>query len=346
MDPLALCFPELNASCARPLLSPALLCSGCLYCAPCHPHRAPQPAGHSGCGTLQARPLTSTEQFEMFPSLCVLRKYYYTRQLHTPTNLLLLSLAVSDLLVGLVLMPGEMLRESGCWLLGEFVCAFYLYVAYVAVSASVIDMVLISVDRYVAICDPLHYSNRVTMRRVSVGVACSWTFSLLYCALILKDNLLYPERTRTCIGQCLLVLDFVSAAVDVFVGFILPVGSILIINLVVLVVALSQARAMRTQVGTHPSQRVRKRPQLKAARSLGVLVGIFLLCFTPYQCFSLVGGELLNSPAASFLVFLVYFNSCLNPLVYTLFYPWFRRAVRLIVTLRILQPDSSRASMS
>uniref|UniRef100_A0A3B3Z7J6 G-protein coupled receptors family 1 profile domain-containing protein n=1 Tax=Periophthalmus magnuspinnatus TaxID=409849 RepID=A0A3B3Z7J6_9GOBI len=252
------------------------------------------------------------------------------RQLHTPTNLLLLSLAVSDLLVGLVLMPGEMLRESGCWLLGELVCALYLYVAYVAVSASVIDMVLISVDRYVAICDPLHYSQRVTMRRVSVGVACSWAFSFLYTALILKDNLLYPERTRTCWGECMLVFDFVSAAVDVFVGFILPVGLILAINLVVLVVALSQARAMRVQVVAHASQRVARRPQLKAARSLGVLVGIFLLCFTPYQCFSLVGGDLLQSPVASFLVFLVYVNSCVNPLVYALFYPWFRKAVRLI----------------
>ncbi|KAJ0070728.1 hypothetical protein NL108_018274 [Boleophthalmus pectinirostris] len=307
--PPALCFPELNQSCPQPLLSPS--------------------------ATLLRLALLCT-----VPPLTVTLNLLVITALHTPTNLLLLSLAVSDLLVGLVLMPGEMLRESGCWLLGEVMCALYLYVAYVSVSASVIDMVLISVDRYVAICDPLHYTQRVTMRRVSVGVACSWAFSLLYCALILKDNLLYPERTHTCAGECLLVLDFVFAVVDTFVGFILPVGLILIINLVVLVVALSQARAMRVQVVAQVSVRGARRPRLKAASSLGVLVGIFLLCFTPYQCFSLVGGDLLNSPVASFLVFLVYFNSCLNPLVYALFYPWFRKAVLLIVTLRIFRVDA------
>uniref|UniRef100_A0AAV2K090 G-protein coupled receptors family 1 profile domain-containing protein n=1 Tax=Knipowitschia caucasica TaxID=637954 RepID=A0AAV2K090_KNICA len=165
-------------------------------------------------------------------------------------------------------MPGELLRESSCWMMGELMCALYLYVAYVSVSASVIDMVLISVDRYMAICDPLHYSGRVTMQRVSVGVAGAWAFSLLYCALILRDNLLHPEQTHTCLGECLLVFDFVSAAVDMFVGFILPVGAILIINLIVLVVALAQTRAMHTQVN-HSSQRVPKKSQLKAARSPG-----------------------------------------------------------------------------
>ncbi len=33
-------------------------------------------------------------------------------------------------------------------------------------------------------------------------------------------------------------------------------------------------------------------------------------------------------------------NSCVNPLIYALFYPWFRKTVNLIFTLRILQPHS------
>ncbi|KAM4560798.1 trace amine-associated receptor 6-like [Fundulus diaphanus] len=41
----------------------------------------------------------------------------------------------------------------------------------------------------------------------------------------------------------------------------------------------------------------------------------------------------------------IYFNSCLNPLIYALFYPWFRKAIRHIVTLQILQPGSCEVTL-
>ncbi|XP_039670581.1 trace amine-associated receptor 4-like [Perca fluviatilis] len=101
-------------------------------------------------------------------NLLVITSVSHFRQLHTPTNTLLLSLAVSDFLVGLVLMPGEIFRKTSCWFLGDFVCFLYNYLSAILPASSIGDMVLISVDRYVAICDPLHYNTRITVHRAKL----------------------------------------------------------------------------------------------------------------------------------------------------------------------------------
>ncbi|XP_029980171.1 trace amine-associated receptor 1-like [Sphaeramia orbicularis] len=201
-------------------------------------------------------------------NLMVIISVSHFRQLHTPTNLLLLSLAVSDLLAGLVMMPGEIQVKLSCWFLGDYMCSLYTFLAWLSVSVSVGDMVLISVDRYVAICDPLHYTNK--------------------------------------------------------------------------------ARAMRSHITSitaqHSGKAVANKSELKAARSLGVLVGTFLICFCPYYIVTLTDNR--SVPSLPFyLTFILYLNSCLNPLIYSLFYPWFRKAVRLIFTLQILQSDSCDSTM-
>ncbi|KAM9850629.1 trace amine-associated receptor 13c-like [Aulostomus maculatus] len=282
-------------------------------------------------------------------NLLVIISVSHFRQLHTPTNILLLSLAVSDFVVGLLLMPGEALRQTVCWSLGDLACILYNYVSFILTSASVGDMVLISVDRYVAICHPLHYTSRVTLKRVQICVCLCWFFSILYCSILVTVGLTHPENYNSCYGECVLIIDNIAGVVDLVVTFILPLTLIITLYMRVFMVAVSQARAMRSHTAAVKLQAsvslTTKKAELKAARTLGIVLAVFVMCFCPYYCASLAGDELLNASFAAYVIYLFYLNSCLNPVIYALFYPWFRKAIRLIVTLQILQPGSCQANI-
>ncbi|XP_037334028.2 trace amine-associated receptor 13c-like [Pungitius pungitius] len=312
-----LCFPGLNSSCTRP------------------------PKARSEAALLYAL-LACVSLLTVTLNLLVIVSIAHFRQLHSPTNTLLLSLAVSDLVVGLLVMPVEGLRYTqACWLLGELVCALAPYVSYSLVSASVGNMVLISVDRYVAICDPLLYASKVTPNRAKASVCLCWACSILYNGCILMGHLGQPERYGSCYGECVVIISHVAGTVDLFLSFLGPCTVMVVLYMRVFVVAISQLRVIRSEIFAVNATPSAKRSERKAARTLGIVIAVFLMCFCPYYYPSLAGEDTSTSLSYYALVsWIMLINSCVNPLIYALFYPWFRKAIKLIITLRILQPQS------
>ncbi|XP_030614952.1 trace amine-associated receptor 13c-like [Archocentrus centrarchus] len=319
-----LCFPQLlNSSCRKPTL-------------------------HWSKAVLLNIVLSFISLITAALNLLVIISVSHFRQLHTPTNIILLSLAVSDFFVGLLLMPLEIIRITACWVLGDRMCSLYVYLTSSLVCTSIGNIALISVDRYVAICDPLHYPTRITVPRVKHSVCLCWFYSTVYNIFYTKDILIEPDRYNSCYGECVFVVTEITGIVDLILFFIVPVSVIIVLYMRVFVVAVSQARAMRSHVTAVTLQRSlnqTNRSELKAARTLGVLVVVFLSSFCPFYCYSLVEENVVNDPSASTVIIFFYFNSCLNPLIYALFYPWFRNAVKLIITLKILKHDSSEAKI-
>ncbi|XP_030285000.1 trace amine-associated receptor 8a-like [Sparus aurata] len=280
-------------------------------------------------------------------NLLVIISISHFKQLHTPTNLLILSLAVSDFFMGLHMFLTIMLID-GCWFLGDLMCTLHGYLGYVIASASVGTMVLISVDRYVAICHPLQYSSEITQTRVQVCVCLCWICSVIFQGLILKDALKQPGRYHSCIGECILFINYIAVLVDLTFSFIVPITVIVVLYMRIFVVAVSQARAMWSHIAavTQSGKVTAKKSEMKAARTLGVVVVLFLICLCPYYCVELTGqNNLINDSSAAFVLCLYYFNSCLNPVVYAFCYPWLRKSIKLLVTFKILQPDSSELNI-
>ncbi|XP_058508796.1 trace amine-associated receptor 1-like [Solea solea] len=209
-------------------------------------------------------------------NLLVIISISHFRQLHTTTNLLLLSLAVADFLVGLLQMPLVLLQNQGCWFLGDIMCVVHYFFAALLVNVSVGCMVLISVDRYIAICNPMFYTTRVTLTRAR--------------AMRSHVAVITVERSQT-------------------------------------------VKAMKSEI--------------KAARTLGIVIIVFLLCSCPYYCIA-AAAETTSLGASSsiiIMIWLIYLNSTFNPVIYVFFYPWVRKTIKHIFTLQILQPGSRELSV-
>lgn len=273
--------------------------------------------------------------------------FLHHRQLHTPTNVLLLSLAVADFVIGLV-MPFQILITHGCWILGDVMCTLVCILEYITTSASVGTIMLISVDRYVAICYPLHYSTKITVREVTIGNCLCWALSALYNSLIMNDNLTHPGKYKSCLGECVVVISYHAGIVDIVLTFICPVLVIVLLYARVFTVAVSQARAVRSHIASVTLSQAlpAKKMEMKAARTLGIVVVVFLSCLCPYFCSSLVSQETLFSvTSVPVETWLFYLNSCLNPLIYVFCYPWFLKSIKLILTCKIFQTDSSQVKV-
>ncbi|XP_024858654.1 trace amine-associated receptor 13c-like [Kryptolebias marmoratus] len=224
-------------------------------------------------------------------------------------------------------------------------CGFFNLMSYIITSASVGNMVLISADRYVAICDPLRYLNKVTQGKAKICVCLCWACSMLYNGVILKEFLKNPDMYNFCYGECVILFDYITQAFDLFFTFLSPITVIIVLYMRVFVVAVSQARAMRSHIAAISQQGSvsvsARKSERKAATAIGLVVIVFLISFCPFYVPAFAGHKSLYSREVfTFSVWLFFFNSCLNPIIYAFFYPWFRKCIKQIVTLQILEPQS------
>uniref|UniRef100_A0A8C5GK33 G-protein coupled receptors family 1 profile domain-containing protein n=1 Tax=Gouania willdenowi TaxID=441366 RepID=A0A8C5GK33_GOUWI len=278
--------------------------------------------------------LSSISVLTVTLNLLVIISISHFRKLHTPTNFLLLSLAVSDFSVGFVWVFMILLIDGS--------------LSFVSTSASIGTVVLISVDRYVAVCDPMHYQTKVSKNRAKISIVLCWVGSTIFHCLRLYYNIENPGQFDSCAVECAIYIHPVGRIMNVVLTFIIPVSIIVVLYVRVFMVAVSQAQAMRshvTVVTLQSSQKV-NRSELKAARALGVVVVVFLMCLTPLYIVSLTTGFGVKSTSSYiFVIGLFYFNSLLNPVIYAFLYPWFRKCVKCVFSLQILKSGSSEANI-
>ncbi|XP_048037742.1 trace amine-associated receptor 13c-like [Megalobrama amblycephala] len=278
----------------------------------------------------------------VFLNLLVIISISHFKKLHTPTNQIILSLAVSDLLMGLAMpIEGTRLIET-CWYFGDTFCGLYLLFIAVLLSTSLGNLVLIAIDRYVAVCHPLLYPQKITTTKTAISICLSWVCSSVCNTASVINNGYFDTSLRTdmCYGECSVIMSFAWRVTDLLMSFIFPCFLIITSYLRIFHVVHQQVKVINSLMNGKCVMEgsVRRKSESKAALTLGIIVTVYLLCWIPYYICSI---SVTSSTTINVLTWVVYTNSGLNPLIYALFYPWFKKTVKNILTLKIFQPASS-----
>ncbi|KAF3706610.1 Histamine H2 receptor [Channa argus] len=268
-----------------------------------------------------------------------------SRRLWRVANCFVVSLAVTDLLLGLLVLPLSATAElrSSKWPLGGALCNIYISLDIMLCTSSILTLLAISVDRYLAISAPLSYSRRVTPLRVTLALISIWAWSLAVSFVPIHlgwntadyrvQHLDWSMQDEDKEGRyCQLEWNNNYVPVYTFGLFYLPLMLMCGMYLCIFRVAREQVRRIRAATPSFartPSTAAITREH-KATVTLAAVLGAFVICWFPYFTFftymGMKGKTMPPSVPSSVVLWLGYFNSTLNPILYPALHRDFRKA--------------------
>ncbi|KAI4876023.1 hypothetical protein NFI96_004141 [Prochilodus magdalenae] len=165
-------------------------------------------------------------------NLLVVISFRVNSQLRTISNYYLLSLAVADLILGTVSMNlYTAYIIKGRWMLGSRACDLWLALDYVASNASVMNLLVISFDRYFSVTRPLTYRAKRTPKRAGLLITLAWVVSFVLWAPAILFWPHVSDRSQDDAKDC--SIPFLTQPLPTFgtaiAAFYLPVSIMIIL---------------------------------------------------------------------------------------------------------------------
>lgn len=282
---------------------------------------------------------------------------YTDRRLRKLGNLFLVSLALADLFVASLVMTFAVANDlMGYWMFGSQFCDTWTAFDVMCSTASILNLCAISLDRFIHIKDPLRYGRWMTKKIVLSAIGGIWILSALVSFLPIslgwhKPNKIQPPPLNDGQPICALELTTTYAVVSSTISFYVPCVVMVALYTRLYLYARKHVRNIRavTKPGfTPPANPAAKPTKLarpfshtsyhsmdhKAAITLGIIMGVFLVCWVPFFCVNIVHAtcnDCVSEWTFKGLTWLGYFNSALNPIIYSIFNTEFRDAFRRIL---------------
>ncbi|XP_077996479.1 somatostatin receptor type 2-like [Glandiceps talaboti] len=271
-------------------------------------------------------------------NLLVIIAFYQVKQLRNLTNRFIVSLAITDLIACLMMallkqLPGYRL-PSGVF--GEIVCRIVTseFLLWVTCGTSVWHLTATSLERYYGIVHPLSYHNIFNKKTVRGIICLIWIVAILLNVYFVF--IFHVSSDGTCVvrwpGQ---KAQIVTGIAVILLTEVVPVSIMLLTYTKIILSLRSDERHLtNTGQGENSKAMLKLKARRNVIKMLCMIVITFLVCFTPNQVIFFMynlGYEIdFNATYYQISVFLVFANSCINPIIYALKNNSFRRGLRLL----------------
>lgn len=250
--------------------------------------------------------------------------------LRNRSNVLIANLAVADLLVGVILIPLDMVgilwQELSA---NEWFCLVELSVYTCLLGASVLNSFVISLERFTVICCPLWYERRFKARLLHILVATMWIVAVTVACIPLFGFRRTMPLPAACSSDYIYKLEYKTLlsliSIPTIVATCIMYGC-------VMRTAISQLKKTMSSVENRKLRKYAKRTWLML-----ITFAVFVMCWAPYVALVTLAifkdyKHLLRIRQWTTLLGL--FNSGMNWIIYGLMNRRFRRAFKYILTCR------------
>ncbi|XP_048368875.1 alpha-1A adrenergic receptor [Sphaerodactylus townsendi] len=296
------------------------------------------------------------------------------RHLQSVTHYCIINLAVADLLLTSTVLPFSAIFEIlGYWVFGRIFCNIWAAVDVLCCTASIMSLCVISIDRYIGVSYPLRYPTIVTEKRGLLALLCVWALSL-----VISIGPLFGWKQPAPDDEkiCQINTDPGYVLFSALGSFYLPLVIILVMYCRVYVVARRESKGLSCGLKTEKSHseevtlRIHRKNttdprstpnskhkshfsvrllkfsrEKKAAKSLGIVVGCFILCWLPFFLIMPIGSFFPASKPSDTVFkiafWLGYLNSCINPIIYPCSSQEFKKAFINVLRAQCLQRRNS-----
>ena len=271
---------------------------------------------------------------------------YVDVRLRSPTNWFIASLAVSDLFYGLAGLPFRV-ASNVTLITNVAVCSAWIWMDMVCAAASMANLAVISVDRYMKITKPFCYHRNMTKKRSLLAICGVWVYAVTLATFAIIK---WPGAKGVVIDPVQLLCsndNRVFYTVAMIVAFLSPLLVVIACYSLIFRTALIQFNKMKHLIVSTSSKEDRRKQKsvvrdFKATKTLAVVIGTFTVCWAPFFIMFTISqydpNYLMSLPVDVGLAFIYLFflilpnlNSACNPVIYAYFNAEFRRSFRKIM---------------